>query len=558
MFDKTRCFLGYAALFVVFHAAFFSSDVYARMRVCLVIIDGFGVAGERQHDVTVHAKYIGGLKRRWGWLRLHAHGEYVGLPAGAAGNSEAGHSALGAGRRVPQALAQITLAVLQKAVAGIAWTPRVHLVGLLSDGGIHSHISHVRELCSLIPGEKLVHAIADGIDTPPGRFAGFVAEFGDSVVSVSGRYYAMDRDGNEDRIERAFEAMTDEGHRNSGFRGKEYVSSTWNGCCENRLSYGKKQALTESEKTCGGEVGEEFTEPRRLRPFPIKKEDTVLFFNFREDRMRQLVARFSAFPNIYTMIDYGVGVGRPLVGTRSMSWTLPAVLSAGGMTQAHIAESEKYAHVTYFFAGGNEEPFPGEKRVLVRSPVVATFEEAPGTGMGKVAAETMLLLNHRRKMACSPGPHAAEELKPFDFVVANLAGPDLLGHTGSIGGATAAVKAADRAVENIHHVCIANDYVLIVTADHGNVEKMAQCSDGSHRPNKSHTTNSVPFIIAGAPVDLIDDAVHELADVAPTVLHLLGIDAPREMTGQSLIKLRNTACSGDRPGRRFLNIKKMF
>lgn len=462
-------------------------------KVCLVIIDGFGIAADEDgKDATTCAAYIKWLTHNCFFSRLRASGRYVGLPENTVGNSEVGHMTIGTGRVVTQEYLRINEAYakgeFQQRLAELSpsFTNRVHIVGLLSDGGVHSHVDHLQHLIACIPADRsvFVHAVADGRDTAPKSFARYSAVF-DSIVSVAGRYYTMDRDHNEDRVERAFAMMTS-GH-----------------AAEFNLDALYRSGVTD-----------EFIEPVLIKQETIGQNDTVIFFNFRADRMREIVGHFGGFPHVYTMTEYGAGVGQAIFRPPVIINALPEWLSHCGATQAHIAETEKYAHVTYFFSGGNEQQNEGETRIMVKSPRVGNFDEQPGTAMADSARSCIEMIK-----------------KSTDFVVVNLAGPDLVGHTGHYERTMEAVRVADSLVHEIHEECKTHGYILLVTADHGNAEQMVSGNEMCKR----HTANRVPLIIAGAACRFTVEEEHGLADVAPTILDLMELEIPREMTGRSLV-----------------------
>lgn len=463
-------------------------------KVCLVIIDGFGLA-ERQSggDATEDAIFINELKTKYGCCPLYAHGEYVGLPAGVPGNSEVGHMTIGSGRAVEHYLVRIKKwyqdGSLERRIGSVAsgFSQRIHIIGLLSDGGVHSHIDHARYLQELLPKESSVyiHAIADGIDVKQCSFPDYYKSI-DGVVSVSGRFFSMDRDNNDERIEAVFRMMTE----------------------------GKPEQL-DIQKLYREGIVDERIRPTLLKDERILRDDTIIFFNFRADRMRQLVKRFDGHGRIFTMTDYGVGIGTALMDKERVLNTLPEWLAAHGIRQLHIAETEKYAHVTYFLNGGNEEQCSREDRILIPTPRVEFFVETPGLSMDRVADECIRGIEKRD-----------------GFIVVNMAGPDMLGHTGSLEQTKESVRILDQLIKKIYDQCMLHEYTLLITSDHGNSENM---KDEAGTASKSHTTNKVPFIIAGNEPTRMNLPDRSLSDIAPTVCTLFGILKPSEMTGISLV-----------------------
>lgn len=478
--------------------------------VCLAIIDGYGIPTESAGDATVTSHYINKLKENSGYLEIFAHGKYVGLPDGKMGNSEVGHTTIGSGRVVNQSLVVIKDAFeggnLENAIARLELSgKKTHLIGMISDGRVHSHLDHLKYLLRCIPKDTSVriHAIADGIDVPPGTFADFAQPFG-NIVSISGRYFAMDRDKNYERTEKVFQMMT-RPKASSGVGAA--LSNTKYGAANKSTSDAIRDIATKS-------ASDEFIEPVLLVDEPIAPSDTVIFFNFRADRMRQLYSMFRGFCKVYTITEYEDGDPHAILRKPSVENTLSEWLSKHSKTQAHIAETEKYAHVTYFFNGGREVKFNGERWIMLPTPKVENFTQAPGTAMKEVADRCNECMEER-----------------YNFIVINLAAADLLGHTGDFEKTMEAVSIMDDQVRRIHEKAIQEDYALVITADHGNSEKMILHG----RVCKSHTTNKVPFMVLNAEKKLAGRPDASLRDVAPTVLHLMGIPVPEEMTGAPLL-----------------------
>ncbi|MEA2218007.1 MAG: 2,3-bisphosphoglycerate-independent phosphoglycerate mutase [Solirubrobacteraceae bacterium] len=498
--------------------------------VCIVVLDGWGLAPDGPGNAVSLADtpVFDALWARYPHTTLTACGEAVGLPAGQMGNSEVGHLNLGAGAIVKQDLTLIDEAAREPDFGGNAvlsaalrGAPRVHLLGLVSDGGVHSSIEHLGALIRMAAGagvpDLVVHAITDGRDTLPTAGAGYLetverwcAEGGvGRVASVIGRYYAMDRDNRWDRVQLAYDLFV------TG--GAEHEAATAAGAV--RAAYGR------------GETDEFVGATRVGAEGAIRPGDSVIAFNFRPDRMRELSAALAApdCPGIdrrgmlpldryTTLTDYGGAASAHPVAFVSQrpSVTLPSVIAAGGGRQLHVAETEKYPHVTYFFGGGKEQPEDGERRELVPSPRdVPTYDFKPQMSAPEAAAAFV----------------RAWEEEDFRFGLINFANPDMVGHTGVIPAAVTAIETVDACLAQIVAVVQAGGGACIVTADHGNADHMLE-PDGS--PNTAHSLSPVPFVVTvdGASLDP-DGGI--LADVAPTALELLGIAQPPEMTGRSLL-----------------------
>jgi 2,3-bisphosphoglycerate-independent phosphoglycerate mutase len=497
-------------------------------KVGLIILDGWGNGRADKSNAVYMANtpFADHLHKNYPQGALRTDGENVGLPDGQMGNSEVGHMNIGAGRVVYQDLVKINMAVrdgsLLKNPALVAafeharaQNVAVHLVGLVSDGGVHSHIDHLKALCTMAVEMKtertFVHAFTDGRDTDPKSGLGFLEDLqnhiaGTSVrvASVIGRYYAMDRDKRWERVKKAYDLLI------SG-EGRSFPSAT------DAIHTSYAEGVTD-----------EFIESALIVPEGIlQPHDVVICFNFRTDRCREITQALTqqAYPDMgmtplplyyVTMTNYDDTFRNVYVAydKDNLAETLGEVISKAGKTQIRIAETEKYPHVTFFFSGGREEAFPGERRLLIPSPKVATYDLQPEMSAQGIADSI-----------CE-----AMENKPADFFCLNFANPDMVGHTGVFDAIVKAVEATDRCLQQVVSVGLANGYSFIVIADHGNAD-FAVNDDGS--PNTAHTTNPVPVWI----IDQDVQAVHngKLADVAPTVLHLLGIDAPSTMTGKSLI-----------------------
>ena len=505
--------------------------------VVLMILDGYGLNKKQEANAVFEAKtpVMDKLMAECPFVEGNASGLAVGLPDGQMGNSEVGHLNMGAGRIVYQELTRITKSIADgdffeneeflKAVENCKKNnSALHMYGLVSDGGVHSHNTHIYGLLELAKRNGLekvfVHCFLDGRDTPPASGRDFVAdleakmaEIGvGKVASVMGRYYAMDRDNRWDRVELAYRALTlGEGNTNE--------SAT-----------AAIQASYDDGKT------DEFVMPTVVvengTPVGlINDNDSIIFFNFRPDRAREITRAFcdDAFAGfarekkqglVYVCFtDYDETIGNKLVAFKkqSITNTFGEFLAANGKTQARIAETEKYAHVTFFFNGGIEEPNEGEDRILVKSPKVATYDLQPEMSAPQV---------------CDKLVEAIESQK-YDVVIINFANPDMVGHTGVEAAAIAAVEAVDacvgRAVEAVKKV----DGAMFICADHGNAEQLLDYETGA--PFTAHTTNPVPFILvnAGDEYGLREGGC--LADIAPTLIEIMGLEQPKEMTGKSLL-----------------------
>jgi 2,3-bisphosphoglycerate-independent phosphoglycerate mutase len=498
--------------------------------VCLVVLDGWGLAPDGPGNAVslAHTPVFDDLWARYPHTTLTASGRAVGLPEGQMGNSEVGHLNLGAGAVVKQDLTLIDEAAEQPdfganavLVAAMEGAPRVHLVGLVSDGGVHSSLEHLGALIEMAAAhgvpDLVIHAITDGRDTLPtagARFLetveGWCAEAGvGRVASVVGRYFAMDRDNRWERVQAAYDLLVHGRAEHAAPAGAEAVSA----------AYARGET---DEFVAATAVGEEGT---------IRPGDSVITFNFRPDRMRELSAALAApeCPQIdrrgappvaryTTLTDYGgmASVHPIAFVSQRPSVTLPSVIAAAGGRQLHVAETEKYPHVTYFFGGGKEPPEAGERREVVPSKRdVPTYDLEPQMSANE-AADAFV---------------RAWEQEDFRFALINFANPDMVGHTGVIPAAVAAIETVDACLGRVVEAVQGAGGALIVTADHGNADHMLE-PDGS--PNTAHSLNPVPFIVTveGA---ALDPAGGILADVAPTALDLLGMQQPPEMTGRSLL-----------------------
>ncbi|MHC4262405.1 MAG: 2,3-bisphosphoglycerate-independent phosphoglycerate mutase [Planctomycetota bacterium] len=503
----------------------------------LVVLDGWGHRESAEHNVIrAHAPYFQELLGKYPNTLLSASGEEVGLPLGLMGNSEVGHTNLDAGRVVYQEITRIDKSIrdgefaLNGAIARAMETAardgkQLHLLGLVSDGGVHASDQHLRALLDLaaakgLPADKVcVHAILDGRDTPPRSGEGFLQALEKDIegagvgriVSVIGRYFAMDRDQRWERVTKAYDLFV----RGVGDR--------------------VDRALDVTQRSYAADTGDEFVEPHVVGAPDagrIADGDQVLCFNFRADRMRQLCSAlglddFDGFerqprvrPHLTTMTqyraDFPFAVAFP---PRELTGLYSEIVSEAGLTQLRLAETEKYAHVTFFFSGGKEEELPGERRILVPSPKVATYDLQPEMSAPAVTTELMGSL----------------EKGETDVYVVNYANADMVGHTGIEGAASAAVRAVDESLRQIVPKVVAAGGVIAITADHGNAEMM--WDEVNQQPHTAHTTNPVPIVFCG---DGMKGArlrpMGILADVAPTLLQLAGLEKSAGMDGLSLIE----------------------
>ncbi|MGI5939358.1 MAG: 2,3-bisphosphoglycerate-independent phosphoglycerate mutase [Thermoleophilia bacterium] len=503
-----------------------------RRRAALIILDGWGYAPPGPGNAVSLAKtpVWDGLWARYPHVLLQASGEAVGLPPGVMGNSEVGHLTMGSGRIIYQDLSRINRAVsdgsffsnavLTRLIDGaVCRGAAIHLMGLFSEGGVHSSLEHLKALVQMAhrhgATRVFIHAFTDGRDTSPTCGAVYLkevetflaAEGVGKVATVSGRYYAMDRDRRWERLKLAYDALV----HNEGLRAPD--------------------AATAIQKSYARDETDEFIIPTIVgtgEDSRIVTGDAVIFFNFRPDRARELStaltqADFTGFDrggpppglDFACMTEYDAQLGLPVAFPKEEPRNvLGEVVSNAGLSQLRIAETEKYAHVTFFFNGGREEPFPGEVRRLVPSPQdVATYDERPAMSAYKVATvfvETM-------------------KKDPVDLTILNFANPDMVGHTGNIAATVEAVQHVDTCLEKVVNLLLALDVRVIVTADHGNAEAMLG-PDGCI--NTAHTTGMVPLVLLEDGAPLREGA--GLSDIAPTLLSFLGLEAPIEMTGRSL------------------------
>lgn len=500
--------------------------------VMLLILDGWGHREEARHNAIAQAQ-CPHWRRLWDQCPhtlIRTDGPAVGLPAGQMGNSEVGHMNLGAGRIAYPELTRIELAVEDgsflahpvlrgAAEAAIAHHGRLHVIGLLSPGGVHSHEGQIHAMVRLAAQagvrEVVVHVLLDGRDTPPRSakpslqaLQQLCTQLGNArIASVGGRYYGMDRDQRWERVQPHYEAMVDA-----------------------RCERDYPNALDALDAAYARGESDEFVLPSLIGGgAPMADGDAVVYMNFRADRARQLTRalvlpefegfarqRVPAFSAFVTLTEYQQGLPVQVAYPPPvMVNTLAEVVSGAGLTQLRIAETEKYAHVSFFFSGGREAIWPGEERILVPSPKVASYDLQPEMSCPEVTERLVAAIQSGR----------------FDLIVCNLANPDMVGHTGNLPAAIAAVEAVDQALGRIEAAIRDAGGVLLITADHGNLEDMYD--EVSGQPSTQHSTHPVPLVLVGAAATLHDGG--SLRDIAPTLLRLLGLPAPVEMTGRSLL-----------------------
>ncbi len=500
-----------------------------------MILDGWGIATNKEVSAIDQARtpYINSLYQKYTHSKLEASGLAVGLPEGQMGNSEVGHMNIGAGRIVYQDLVKINKAVQEKELDqnpvlleafqyARQHDKKVHLIGLVSDGGVHSHIDHLKAMCTIGKNNGIkqlfVHAFTDGRDTDPKGGLEFITDLQDHMLkttgqlaSVTGRYFAMDRDKRWERIKLAYDAMVNGIGQHTSIP-KEVIKDQYeSGITDEFL---KPIIVTDDSGVPLATIG---------------ANDVVICFNFRTDRGRQITMALTqqdypehgmkALPLHYvTMANYDESfVGIMVIFEKdNLTNTLGEVISKAGKKQIRIAETEKYPHVTFFFSGGREDPFPGESRILCPSPKVATYDLKPEMSAYDIRDKIIPELNQ----------------KTADFICLNFANPDMVGHTGVFSAGIIACETVDRCNEAVTEAALKNGYTVIIIADHGNADMMIN-EDGT--PNTAHTTNLVPCIIAPANYyGKVKDG--KLGDLAPTILALMGIPIPAEMNGNILIE----------------------
>ena len=502
-----------------------------KKKAFLVILDGWGHGKTPEVSAINQANtpFIDSMYEQYPHAELVTYGDEVGLPEGQMGNSEVGHLNLGAGRVVYQELARINKAIKEKTLEknerlleAIKYAKEnnkpIHLLGLVSDGGVHSHINHLKAICDILNTEGIptfVNAFLDGRDTAPDSGFGFINELlnhidGTSVnlSSIIGRYYAMDRDKRWERIQKAYDLLI----HGIGTPSSDALESI-------------KQAYSEG-------LTDEFMEPIKLLSLGeglIKPDDVVIFFNFRTDRPRQLTEvltqnEYPAFGmkplnlEFYTMTEYKDDFENVKVIYRkdTIKNTIGEVLANNGRTQLRAAETEKYPHVTFFFSGGEEKDFEGEKRILVNSPKVATYDLQPEMSAFELKDQVM----------------ASIKTDKPDFICLNFANADMVGHTGIMEAAIKACETVDSCLSELVPLALEHDYDLIIIADHGNADIMSNPDGSAHT---AHTTNPVPIIYVSKDHRFSNIKDGKLADIVPTILSIMGLDKAEEMTGNVLL-----------------------
>lgn len=500
----------------------------------LIILDGLGIGKDYEGNAVKKANtpVLDRISKKYPYTEIEASGEFVGLPKGQMGNSEVGHLNIGAGRVIYQELSNISRSIesgefykkeelLEAIDHARKNNSKIHLMGLMSKGGVHSHMKHLFGLLELMKRENFkdvyVHAILDGRDVSPNAGLDDLVELREKmqelgvgkIATVVGRYYAMDRDKRWERTKLAYDAMV-RGRGNRGQVAEDII-----------------------EESYGNNVNDEFIIPTVIlednKPLAtIDNNDSIIFFNFRPDRARQLTRAivdldFDGFDrektvktHFVTMTQYDDTIENVIVAFKSErpANTLGEYVGGLGYNQLRIAETEKYAHVTFFFNGGREEPYKNEDRALIPSPKVATYDLQPEMSADKVKNEVIDRLN----------------MDKYDLIILNFANPDMVGHTGKVEAVIKAVEEVDRCMGEILDLMEKKSGRVLITADHGNSEELINRKDGS--PITAHTTNEVPLILFGDKRDLRPGI---LADLAPTILELMDLDKPEEMTGSSLI-----------------------
>ncbi|MFK7806822.1 MAG: 2,3-bisphosphoglycerate-independent phosphoglycerate mutase [Saprospiraceae bacterium] len=504
-------------------------------KALLIILDGWGHGSNPEVSAIDQANtpFVDSLYNRYPNSELVTHGAQVGLPEGQMGNSEVGHLNIGAGRIVYQELARINKAIDEKTLdhndellAAISYAKEnnkaIHLLGLVSDGGVHSHINHLKALCDIISNNDVtntyIHAFTDGRDTDPKGGVNYLKDIQShisnlpiEIASIIGRYYAMDRDKRWERVKLAYDLLVKR-------KGSEV--NDWASIIEN--SYNE-------------ETTDEFLKPMVCTddegsPYPgIQEDDVVLFYNFRTDRPRELTEVLSQkdFPEydmrklplyFVTMNSYDKTFKNIhlLFEKEDLKETLGEVISKAGKTQVRIAETEKYPHVTFFFSGGREESFDNERRLLISSPKVATYDLQPEMSAVEITDSIVLDINENTP----------------DFICLNYANTDMVGHTGIFEAAIKAAEVVDDCVKQLVTSALSKDYTILIIADHGNSDFMINANG---TPHTAHTLNPVPCIYLSNNTEVTHIANGNLADVAPTILEILNIEQPESMTGTSLL-----------------------
>ena len=503
--------------------------------IMLMILDGFGINEKSDGNAVKQANTpnIDKLMKKYQTTKIYTSGLKVGLPDGQMGNSEVGHTNIGAGRIVYQELTKITKSIedgdffsIPEFIEAIEnckkYNSKLHILGLVSDGGVHSHIRHLYGLLEMAKRRDFenvyVHCFLDGRDTPPASAEGYITELEEKmkekgvgkIASISGRYYAMDRDKRWERVKKCYDALV---------KGEGNKSTS---------------ATIAIEDSYQKEVFDEFVEPTVIcngeTPIAtIGEHDSVIFFNFRPDRAREITRaivdpKFDGFETkkmetyfvCFTSYDETMPNVKIAFKKEPLVNTFGEVVSKNGLKQLRIAETEKYAHVTFFFNGGEEKQYPGEDRILVPSPKVATYDLQPEMSAREVTEKVVEAINSDK----------------YNAIILNYANPDMVGHTGSLPAAIKAVEAVDECVGKVVEAMLAHEGTMLITADHGNCEQMIDYKTGD--PHTAHTTNPVPLILV-TKNEKLKIKEGKLADLAPTMLDILGIEKPEEMTGESIL-----------------------
>ena len=502
----------------------------------LMILDGFGINEKKDGNAIklANTPNIDKLVKTCPTTRIHTSGLDVGLPDGQMGNSEVGHTNIGAGRIVYQELTKITKSIedgdffsnpeFSKAIENCKkYNSKLHIMGLISDGGVHSHLRHLYGILELAKRKDFenvyVHCFMDGRDTPPASGENYISALEEKmkekgigkIATISGRFYAMDRDKRWERVEKAYNALV-YGNGNKA-----------------------TSAVTAIENSYQKEVFDEFIEPTVItnaegEPVAtIGKHDSVIFFNFRPDRAREITRtlvdqnfnEFEAKKNLnlcyVCMTSYDETMPNVNIAFKKeeLKNTFGEYISANGLKQLRIAETEKYAHVTFFFNGGEEKQYEGEDRILVPSPKVETYDLKPEMSAYEVTEKLVEAINSKK----------------YDCIILNYANPDMVGHTGNLDAAIKAIEAIDECIGKVVEAVNAQNGILLITADHGNSEQMIDYATGE--PHTAHTTNPVPLILVG--MENVKLKEGKLADLAPTMLSIMNLEKPKEMTGESII-----------------------
>ena len=506
-------------------------------KMILCILDGFGLSNEKNGNSVylANTKNFDRLCKSFSFVTGNASGSFVGLPDGQMGNSEVGHLNIGSGRKVVQDLTRITNSINDKSffnnkslLSAIENCKKnnspLHIMGLLSDGGVHSHIEHLYAVCQLAKINDItnvyLHVICDGRDVPPTSSKDFIIklesylkkeDFPGKIATICGRYYAMDRDNNYDRTKMYYDILT-KNNTPIGLSPYEYIEENY------------KEGITD-----------EFVKPALFcKEGIISDGSSVIFINFRPDRARQITrcfcdddfTRFDRGDKVKVcfvcMTNYDPTIKNKLVAFEDIDIvdTLGEVLSKHGIKQLRVAETEKYAHVTFFFNGGKEVPYEGEDRILIPSPKdVKTYDEKPEMSANEVCSAVINAIN--------------DDI--HKVIIVNFANPDMVGHTGNLDAAIKAIETVDNCLGKIDEALKCTKSTMIIIADHGNSEKMV---DESGKPWTAHTTNKVPFVLVNYNEDLIKTRLRDngsLCDIAPTILDIMNIDKPNSMTGSSLL-----------------------